>query len=99
MAESVNVWRNRLRRALLEELALQERRAGCSVSVARTVAERRLAAAGYRAARNRPPDPRELPQEIQDALGMSGADDDDDDGLDDDGLDGVELEDVESVSA
>lgn len=59
-----SVWRERLHRALLEELVLQEIKAGKPEAFARALAERRLAAAAYKARRQQPPEPEDLPEEI-----------------------------------
>jgi hypothetical protein len=71
MVDESKLWRDRLRQALLDELAAQEMRAGCRESVARIIARRRLAAAAQKARQQHPPELHELPPEVQAAIGLS----------------------------
>jgi hypothetical protein len=71
MGDDSNIWRDRLRQALLDELTSQERRAGNQEKVARIIAERRLAVAAYKAHSHKPPELHELPEEVQRLLGVS----------------------------
>lgn len=71
MVDESKLWRDRLRQALLDELAAQECRAGCPPKAAKVIARRRLAAAAYKARLQTPPELHELPAEVQTALGLS----------------------------